>query len=371
MTTPYDDIENLNIEKTKAETDVKCPSCGAAVSFDPGTGKLVCPYCGYTKEITFDNSVSIEEQDFLSAEKRGNVDWGVKKKKVICKSCAAVSVYDELQISDICPYCGSNQVMEEADNDTLAPNGVCTFEVTAEQAGNSFKNWIKGKLFTPKKAKQSANPEAFTGVYLPYWTFDSETDSFYTARYGINRQVKDREGNVRIVTDWYNTSGTYSSFFDDVLISGTNRYDPTLMHRIGPFDTSRGKPYKPEYVSGFVSERYTIGLEDGWKDARNEINAELRSAIHRRIVMQTHADQVSSLDIHTDFSNITYKYFLMPLWLSAFTYKDKIFRFMVNGQTGRVGGRAPVSPLRVFIACLIGAALIALFAYFMSSQGGM
>lgn len=41
-----------------------------------------------------------------------------------------------------------------------------------------------------------------------------------------------------------------------------------------------------------------------------------------------------------------------PVWLSSYTYRGKIYRFMVNGETGRVAGKAPVSPLKVLLACL-------------------
>lgn len=151
----YDEIR----AKTKQETDKKCPACGGTMDFNPKTGSLACPYCGYIQEIPIDDTADkkVEEKDFLSEQTKQNCDWGAEKKTVVCKSCAAVSVYDALQISDVCPYCGSNQVTEEKGADSLAPDGVCPFAITDKEAGSNFHKWLKGKIFCPKLLNKVQN----------------------------------------------------------------------------------------------------------------------------------------------------------------------------------------------------------------------
>lgn len=350
--------EQIAREQTRQETDKKCPSCGGTMDFDPGTGGLICPFCEYTADIQAAGSAA--ELDFLSADYTGNCDWGAEKKTVLCKSCGAESIYDALQISNECPYCGSNQVMEEKGKNTLAPGGVCVFKCTAKQAGENFKSWIRKKWFCPRIAKQKATPESFRGVYLPHWTFDTQTNSHYTARYGIDRTVHDGDGKSHTVTDWHHTSGAYQKFIDDQLAIGTSQHDANIMRRIEPFNTADNVSYKPEYVAGFISERYSIGLKDAWEAAKRAIKEKLASDISNKIRREKHADHVSGLNVTTEYSSITYKYLLLPVWLSSFTYKQKVFQFMVNGQTGKVGGKAPVSALRVMIAVVIGVALLCL-----------
>ncbi|MFJ8513371.1 hypothetical protein [Lysinibacillus xylanilyticus] len=366
---PTQDAENA--KQVKLDFDAECPSCSASIEFNPATGKLTCPYCGYETEIAAPEKQEekvAQEMDFEMAEKRGNFNWGVEKKTVICKSCAAETIYDALQVADSCPYCGSNQVMEASAENTLAPNGVCAFEITDKQAGENFQSWIKGKWFTPRAAKDSAKPDSFKGVYLPYWTFDTKTSSRYSARYGRHRTVTDKEGNTRTETDWYSTSGFYQEFIDDHLISATTRYDRNMMQKIEPFNLLNNKAYKPEYVSGFLSERYSIGLHDGWSQAKREISNHLNAQITSKIRWEHNADVVSNLHFSTTHDDITYKYLMLPIWLSSFRYKEKIYRFMVNGQTGRVGGDAPISPLRVTIAVILSLIAITIIWYFFMSE---
>ena len=357
------DETKSEIVKTLQETDRKCPRCGGVMDFDPGTGGLLCPYCDYTESI--DEGDEVMEQSFEEAEHLGNCDWGVATKVVICKSCGAENVYDVMQTSGECPYCGSNQVMEAADRNTLAPTGVCPFEITEKQANENFLRWIRKKLFCPSKAKKTAKAKGFKGIYLPYWTFDSDTTSHYTARYGIDRTETDSDGNSHTVTDWYNTSGVYYKFIDDELVVASDRHDQKQLKSIEPFNTAKSVEYKPEYISGFVSERYSKGLSDAWKTAETQIERKIREGIRNQIISQTMADRVEAIHFSTIYANRTYKYIILPVWFSHFKYNDKVYNFSVNGQTGKVGGKAPVSPLKVALAILIIiAVLILLFVLF-------
>jgi predicted Zn-ribbon and HTH transcriptional regulator len=357
-----DEYKEPVVVKTKDETDRKCPMCGGVMDFDPALGKLHCPYCDYVEDIVSEEEeeTAAEELDFLSAENTSNCDWGVETKTVYCKSCGGEMVYDALEIAGECPYCGSNQVMEAKGENTLAPGGVCVFKLDAKQAAEKFKNWIKKRWFCPKEAKETAKPKDFKGVYLPYWTFDTQTTTKFTAEYGINRQKRNSKGETVTVTDWYNCSGTHREFVDDQTVCGTTRHEQGLLNGILPYDTADNKAYKPEYVAGFASERYSIGLKDAWDKAKSLISGRLKRNITEKIKNTYHADSVRSLKMSTGFGNIKYKYLLLPVWMACFKYKDKIYKFMVNGQTGKVSGKIPVSPVKVAITAVGVIAALAL-----------
>lgn len=356
-------FDENSVVNTLKETDKKCPNCDGVMNFDPATGGMLCEFCGYTEAVVAEQEVKkAEEQDFSSVEKTGNCNWGVEKKTIVCKFCGGEAIYDAMQTSGECPFCGSNQVMEAATEDTLAPNGVIPFAIDKKSCGERFTSWLKGKLFCPNEAKRSARPDAFNGVYLPYWTFDANTYTDYQAEYGINRTVRDKDGNTRTVTDWYKTAGYHDQFINDELVIGTDRHEEYLIKKIEPFDTSNSIEYKPEYVSGFVSERYSIGVQSAWEKAKNFIKGKLRAAIRSKIRTEKHADDVRSLDMSTTYANVTYKYLMLPVWISSFKYNGKVYQFYVNGQTGKVGGRAPISPWKVAIAVVIVIAIIAILS---------
>lgn len=356
--------EQIFAERTEKETDKKCPNCGATVVFDPATGGMHCDYCGYTCELpSADAEHEICEMDFEAALHTESFNWGEQKKEVQCKQCGAVTVYDALETAAVCPFCGSTSVMPAANENTIAPGAVCPFAITKDQAGERFTRWIKGKLFAPRKAKKNARPEAFQGVYLPYWTYDAQTTSNFTGRAGYDRTVKDRDGNRKTVTDWRHVNGVYQEFFDDVTVMASKRQTDSGVRACEPFDFSKLVPYSPQVVAGFIAERYSVGLKEGWESAQKTIQSNLRSDIQSYIRRHWNADRADSVHFSTLYSNITYKYLLVPTWISSFKYKDKVYQFAVNGQTGKVGGKAPVSAWRVIIAILLGIGVIAGLAY--------
>jgi len=357
----FDDFQNIKSEVTEKETDKKCPNCGATVTFDPALGKMHCEYCGYECELPkADNENSIVEIDFESAVNTESCEWGAEKKSVQCKSCGAVSIYDALETAAVCPFCGSTQVMPAATEKTIAPGGMIPFSISKETAGESFTRWLKRKWFTPKKAKQSASPESFKGVYLPYWTYDAQTTSNFTAKAGYDSTDKDGKTS----TSWRSVSGVYQEFIDDETVMASKRHADSGVKQCEPFDLTKLETYNPKYLAGFVAERYSIGLKEGWEIAQTSINSKLNSSINDYIKHHWRCDRVNRLKFSTIYSNITYKYVLVPAWVSSFQYKDKTYQFAVNGQTGRVGGRAPISAFRVILAILISVGIIWAIQYF-------
>ena len=361
MSEYYDNPENQpQSEVTEKETDKKCPNCGATVTFDPASGKMHCDYCGYSCELPKpEEGHEICEMDFESATNTASYNWGEQKKQVQCKQCGAVTVYDALETAAVCPFCGSTSVMPASNENTIAPGAVCPFAVTKQQAGERFTKWLKKKWFAPKKAKQSASPEAFQGVYLPYWTYDAQTTSNFTARAGYDRTVKDKDGHSTTETNWMRVSGVYQKFFDDVTVMASKRQENSGVKACEPFDFTKLVPYSPQVVAGFIAERYSVGLKEGWESAQKTIQFKLNSDISEYVRHHWRANRSDSVKFSTLYSNITYKYLLVPAWISSFKYKDKVYQFAVNGQTGRVGGKAPVSALRVILAILIGIGVIA------------
>ena len=357
------------VSKTMEATDKKCPSCGGTLVFDPETGGMLCSFCGYTKELPKpEDNTAFEELDFETAKNRASFDWGSAKKTVICQQCGGETVYDALETADCCPFCGSTSVMPVTDSeDVMAPGGVVPFAISEEKAAQLFKQWIGKKWFAPNDAKKSCSARDINGVYLPYWTYDSDTTSPYSARIGFDERVK-KGDHYETVTKWRNTSGVYTEFIDDFTVFGSKKSDNNpYIKSVSTFDFTKLRPYTPEVVAGFAAERYSVGLDEGWDIAKKGINSRLQSNIKSSIKKKTNADRVDRLQFSTMYDNITFKYLLAPIWLASFKYKDQIYNIVINGQTGKVAGKSPISAIKVIIFILICIAIFAVVMYFLNN----
>jgi len=66
----------------------------------------------------------------------------------------------------------------------------------------------------------------------------------------------------------------------------------------------------------------------------------------------------------TYYENITFKYILLPVWISAYRFKDRNFQFLVNARTGEVQGERPYSWIKITLAVLLVIAIIGTIVYF-------
>jgi len=361
---------------SEATQQFPCPGCGASMVFDVEKQCLSCPYCGNLVDLTADGDAVIKEYPIEKARETASRDWGGKTVVIHCDSCGAEAIINAGQLTAECAFCGSIHVRSQSNEDVIKPESIIPFKVDKQTAIKKFKEWLKKRYFSPNDLKALAREEKIQGVYIPFWTFDADTSSFYTAEKGIyyyvteKVYVKDSSGKGRYEerrvrkTRWYPTSGTYRHFFDDVLVCASSQEGRNLINRLEPFNMHELVPYKNEYLSGFCAEKYSIGLEQGFTEAKSEIRSELYSMIRNQI----NADEVRNLRIRTSYSDVTFKHVLLPIWIAAYRYKDKIYKFVVNGQTGLVRGKAPISVIKVIAFAVFILLLIALYFYFIGNR---
>jgi hypothetical protein len=117
-----------------------------------------------------------------------------------------------------------------------------------------------------------------------------------------------------------------------------------------PWDLSALEPYKPEYLAGFRAEGYQVELTDGFTEAR----AYMDRMILRDVKYDIGGDEQRVSDVKTQINDVTFKHILLPVWLAAYKYNGRTYRFVVNGRTGRVQGERPYSAWKITIAVIIG-----------------
>ncbi len=346
-----------------------CEQCGANMVFDPRRGQLTCPYCNFTKAIATDGE--IVERDFNSflrpaAERLQPL--ASEAMQVSCESCGATVTFVPPETARNCDFCGAKIVAQPKSADPLvAPEGVLPFSVTDQIASTALSNWINSRWFAPNNLKVFAEKDRISSVYLPYWTFDADTDSRYsgergeyyyeTEYYEENGETKSRQ--VRY-TNWYPAAGAVSRFFDDVYIAATKSVVPKYLNKLNwQFDEI--VPYQPDYLAGHKAQTYQVSLEEGFEGFK-QIAADVIDGDVRRDIGGDD-QRVGSID--TEYSKVTFKHLLLPVYAGAYRYNNQVFQIVVNGRTGEVQGERPYSWLKVgclSIFILVVIIIIALIA---------
>jgi predicted RNA-binding Zn-ribbon protein involved in translation (DUF1610 family) len=344
----------------------KCRQCGARMVYEPGTLSQTCPYCGNENPIP-QSAEDIHELDFHAHLSEAFDKEDMEERLVIlCKTCGAQSTTDPNVTAQACPFCGSDIVATAHSSRAIKPRSLLPFAIPRDQASKSFRSWIEGLWFAPVNLKKLARAEnLIQGVYVPHWTYDCDTTSFYTGQRGDDYYVNESYTTVengktvrktrRVKkTRWTSVRGTVWNQFDDVLILASKSLPRKHADKLEPWDLDKLTPYRDEFLSGFRAESYQIKLDEGFEIAREVMDGHIRASVCRDIG----GDHQRIDSLSTQYDNITFKHILLPVWISAYRYNQKTYRFLVNGRSGKVRGERPWSVAKILLAVAGGAALI-------------
>ena len=340
--------------ETKLIQDVeqdKCPNCGASVTFNPKTQKLFCQYCNSDFDIISQKS-SERVLDF-SLDKL--VKWNDETRVSRCDSCGAEFVFDKDEFAKICPFCDSPSVTKIEDLEGIRPNAVVPFRLTNSEAKECYQKWIKRRIFAPNAFRKSHEDNKFKGMYSPSWTYDSKTSSYYRGTVGDYYYVTVGSGKNRHTvrrTRYRNVSGNHDAIFDDININSSRQINDKYFNKLKPFNTKDSVEYKRQFLAGYKAEHYKKSLNSGWAEALNVINSTIRSSI----IASLHCDVVSHLNITTQYNDKTFKYVMLPIYITNHLFREKHYFTYINGTSGKTVGTAPVSAPKVvgFILGLLG-----------------
>jgi hypothetical protein len=305
--------------------------------------------------------------------------------QVKCNTCGAIVLLEDKVAADRCPYCASFiENKPEAAEAMIPPECMLPFRVESKQAIDEFTKWLGSLWFAPNSLKQFANLGRLNGVYVPFWTFDSMTYTFYRGERGDDYQeteyytasesyVENGETKTRQVqksrtvtkTRWTPVSGEVSQFFADVAVCASESIPQKYANALTSTELKSIEPFRSEYLSGFTTERYRIGPKEGFETARQIMDVQIRQSCMRAIG----GDHQRLHVVNTQHVGVTFKHLLMPIWLASYRYQDKAYRVMVNGTTGKVMGDRPYSwvkitalVLAILLAVLTVLGLIMLFS---------
>ncbi|WP_299910505.1 zinc ribbon domain-containing protein [uncultured Paracoccus sp.] len=397
----------------QSEYRYPCENCGASLRFQPGQEVLVCDYCGHTQRIGQGQSRAPARQKqggadgetaiLLDPSTGRALQWDAQHKSpglveipldkglrldqgsefveevrtLSCPNCGAKIEVDADSHATECPFCATPVVTDTGVTRQLKPQGVLPFVLDEGKARAAMEDWMGRLWFAPSGLLAYARRgRKMTGVYSPFWTFDARTRSDYSGQRGdyyyetvyVTQQVNGRSQRVAQQVRrirWRRSAGQVARDFNDVLVLASSSLPRRFTDGLTPWDLSHLVDYRPEYLAGFEAERYTIPLSEGHGIARQEMAGVIMMDARRDIG----GDEQRVEQIRTDFSGETFKHILLPVWTAAYKYNGKSYRFIVNGQSGRVQGERPYSAWKIAIAVLLAALAIAAMVW-LANEGG-
>jgi hypothetical protein len=344
-------VESAPVEQLVAPRGSPCPKCGSLIE----PGEKFCHACG---------------TPVAPADKGSSATPAApEKRRFRCKNCSAEVLVDPDQRSFTCPFCDSTYVFElpTAETQRQPPEFVIGFAVTLQQAAERYQTWLRqGGWFCPGDLGQAQIHDKLRGVYLPFWSFSMLAESRWSAQIGEywyrtetytvieNGKSVTRTREVR-ETEWWGLSGQHHSYYSGYLVSGSKGLPQIEADKIKPFQLPAMKRYDASYLAGWFSEEYSIEKEAAQATCEAEFTAEEQKAIGGFLP----GDTFSGLSVQTEFSEINSDLVLLPVYLLTYRYGEKLFRIAINGQTGRIAGKKPLSGKRIGIAIAGGVLLLA------------
>jgi Zn finger protein HypA/HybF involved in hydrogenase expression len=347
----YAPAPKQDVEKTRT---FKCRQCGGTISYSATQRQLTCPYCNSEQQIDAE-AVGRRADEFeftVETMEQARHGWGETRKELVCESCGSVVSVAKDVLTSTCAFCGSNRVLarDASGSDVLRPTSLIPFTIDKEHCQTQVRTWLGRGWMHPPELREVRALEGLIGVYLPYWTFDTQTNADWKAEVGTERTEHYRDHNgeskTRTVIDWHWRSGRVHVPIDDHLVSGTSKVSQIILGHIEPFNLSGLVEYDPGYLAGWQAKLYDVLLPKAWEIAKEEIRAITKHTCYK----DTGSSHVRNMRMTVDFGDERWRYILLPIYLASYPFEESTFQIMVNGQTGKVAGQKPIAWLRVWLA---------------------
>jgi len=353
-----------------------CPSCGSDLRYDPDGSRLLCGHCGHDETIP-EQRGEIPELDLRSAQRSELSERDFEAARFArCPSCGAQIEFDADIHARECPFCASPIVTDTGVERQIKPQAQLPFLLGEAAARAEMRKWLGRLWFAPNDLRDYAKAHRrMDGIYVPYWTYDAETRTEYSGQRGTvyyeSRVVPVTvNGRRQMVTQqvarirWSSAHGRVARNFDDVLVLGSRSLPKHFADALSPWDLTALSAYEPRFLAGFRAEGYGVPVEDAYGEAREIMNGVIAGDVRADIG----GDQQRITRMQTDVGRLTFKHVLLPVWLAAYRYRGRSFRFVINGRTGAVQGERPYSTIKIVLAILLGL-LIAMALAFLQISG--
>ncbi len=346
----------------------KCPNCGADMAFDTQSGMLRCGSCGRTDHIEEmagkhssggDASYDMDDEDRKAAESGFEYDYsdssgsdetsrhstfhGNEANEYHCNNCGAVLITDTQTTATTCSFCGAGVVLSDRLSGSLAPGLVIPFTISKEQAQEAFKKWCKKGLLTPSDFMTADRIKNITGLYVPFWLYDmngrGEVDATCT-------RVRTYTMGDWIYTEtkWYHVYRKVDLNYSRIPCDSSKKMEDSMMDKMEPYNYQNLKQFEMPYLAGYIAEKYDFDEEQMLPRIKERVSKYVNQYIRSTI------NGYTTVNINREDINIRKRkaeYTLMPVWMVCYDYRQAEHIFMMNGQTGKIVGKPPLSKAKM------------------------
>jgi len=263
-----------------------------------------------------------------------------------------------------------------ASPDLPTPHFAIGFAIDQKRAAKLVRQWISRSHWFTRSDFKKAAPELTRGVYLPAYLYGAIADASYGAEIGENYTetqtytTTNSDGKTvtrtRTVTktEWRVLHGQYSCYILDVLVTASKGVSNPALEAIEPFDLRTLRRFDPALVAGWLAEAPTRSEQDCFSLAHEEAIAN----VGRNLTRMMPGDSHRNLQHKTRMTNEVIDLVLLPIWTFAVRYAEDQppVQILVNGQTGRVGGKVPVSSKKIAAVVVVVLVLVAAFAWLLT-----
>lgn len=346
----------------------KCPNCGADMAFDTQSGMLRCGSCGRTDHIEEmagkhssggDASYEMDDEDRKAAESSFEYDYsdtsgsdetsrhstfhGNEANEYHCNNCGAVLITDTQTTATTCSFCGAGVVLSDRLSGSLAPGLVIPFTISKEQAQEAFKKWCKKGLLTPSDFMTADRIKNITGLYVPFWLYDmngrGEVDATCT-------RVRTYTMGDWIYTEtkWYHVYRKVDLNYSRIPCDSSKKMEDSMMDKMEPYNYQNLKHFEMPYLAGYIAEKYDFDEDQMLPRIKERVSKYVNQYIRSTI------NGYTTVNINREDINIRKRkaeYTLMPVWMVCYDYRQAEHIFMMNGQTGKIVGKPPLSKVKM------------------------
>ncbi|MBP2239496.1 DNA-directed RNA polymerase subunit RPC12/RpoP [Cytobacillus eiseniae] len=310
----------------------KCPSCGSDMSFDSESGELACDSCGRQDKI------ESYPEDLITTTFSED-----EAKEYHCENCGAVLITEAETTATSCSFCGAGVVIADRLSGHLAPAKVIPFTISKEEATKAFQKWCRKGLLTPKGFMNADRIKSITGMYVPFWLFDLNSKVQVNAVCTKVRMYT-RGEYIYTETKYYDAFRDINLDYVKIPVDASEKMNDGLMDKLEPYPYDQLKNFKTPYLAGYIAEKYNYTDEELLPRAKDKISGYIDSYIRSTL---TGYHSVNYKEKTIDTRNVNSYYVLLPVWMVIYDYNQSEHTFAMNGQTGKVVGKPPISSGKV------------------------